>query len=898
MKVPGDVAYDAFVSYSHESDREFAPALKAGVEKFGKPWHRLRALRLFLDTASLSADPALWGAIQRALERSSWFVLLASISAAQSVWVERELAWWLEHRSPDRLLLVLTDGELTWNSDRFDEARSTALPPILRSAFRQEPRWVDSRASDPVVEVAATLRGIAKDELVGVAVREHRRTMRLARTAIAALATLLAVAVVAGIVALAQRNSAREQARIATARQLASVSTRELQDNLDVALLLAVRAQRTDPSPQTRSALLQAATASPALVRYLPAGAPVTRVAANAGRGTVVAGLQDGRVQRWSLPSGERTTVLRLAGAPNSLAVSRDGVVVAASDGTQTVIRRRDGQSLRLPARTMGLSPSGRTVVVRQGNQLDPGTIVVADVARGRVTATHSGAIGPYGRATVLVPASDDELLLMDGGYGGWERRRISDWSLEASGRLPFGAHHVRGEPSADGRFITGSNGGRPIAVARTVSNGRELTAEAPITTTRAPVLSPDGSRLAVPDSGAIYVAPVAAAGRPRAATVTLTGTGSTADDGLAFAGDGDHLVSATRDKVILWNLAQLDRLSRSLTLPVGAGCNACEGTAVAVSADGRRTAVIDGFEDRGLIQPLDGRAPTQLPELEGFGTSYTAPLWTADRLVLPLEGESVPDDLPADAVSWTAGTQDPGIAASGVAGDGRSVIVVSGRGRVDVRDAATGAVRASVPARLKSDESLESAAVHADPDLVATAFEGAVTVVDPRSGKVVGRIAGPGAVYVRYSGPWLLVQREGGGLEVWDARGTTRQRVLPGDSSYAWPPTGNRQGTLVVRPRTDNTLVLGDLGTGATLAILRTPGEFARKTGVAFSPSGTRLIAVTASGATSASSLVERDLSDPVLVRSACATAGRDLTADEWRSFVGTAPPSDLSCG
>jgi hypothetical protein len=171
VNAPGDVEYDAFVSYSHESDREFAPALTGGVEKFAKPWNRLRALRLFLDTASLSADPALWGSIEKALERSAWFVLLASTASARSPWVERELAWWLEHRSTERLLLVVTDGELAWNGNGFDELRSTALPPILRRAFPQEPRWVDTRESDPVVEVAATLRGIPKDDLVSTAVR-------------------------------------------------------------------------------------------------------------------------------------------------------------------------------------------------------------------------------------------------------------------------------------------------------------------------------------------------------------------------------------------------------------------------------------------------------------------------------------------------------------------------------------------------------------------------------------------------------------------------------------------------------------------------------------------------------------------------------------------------------
>jgi hypothetical protein len=39
-------------------------------------------------------------------------------------------------------------------------------------------------------------------------------------------------------------------------------------------------------------------------------------------------------------------------------------------------------------------------------------------------------------------------------------------------------------------------------------------------------------------------------------------------------------------------------------------------------------------------------------------------------------------------------------------------------------------------------------------------------------------------------------------------------------------------------------------------------------------------------------------DLAEDDWVRTACASAGRDLTPEEWRRFVGTAPPADLTCG
>ena len=80
------------------------------------------------------------------------------------------------------------------------------------------------RFRDSVGELAAPMRGLPKDELIGEDISQHRRTLRLARGAVALLVLLLALAVVGGIVALVQRNEAIEQKRLAQSQALAATA--------------------------------------------------------------------------------------------------------------------------------------------------------------------------------------------------------------------------------------------------------------------------------------------------------------------------------------------------------------------------------------------------------------------------------------------------------------------------------------------------------------------------------------------------------------------------------------------------------------------------------------------------------------------------------------------------
>ena len=268
----GARSYDAFISYSHAADGRLAPALQAGLQSLAKPWYRLRALRAFRDKTSLSASPELWSAIEEALSQARFFVLLASPEAAASHWVDQEVRWWRANRTHDTFLIALTDGELAWDEGLKDFDAESAIPPGLRGWSPREPLWVDLRWArderdvsmrnprfrDSVGEVAAPLHGVPKDELIGEDISQHRRTLRLARGAVAVLALLLALAVVGGIVALLQRNEAIAQKKRAQSEALSATAGQLLGSDPLLSARLSAEAVRLDQTAGSASMLRRA----------------------------------------------------------------------------------------------------------------------------------------------------------------------------------------------------------------------------------------------------------------------------------------------------------------------------------------------------------------------------------------------------------------------------------------------------------------------------------------------------------------------------------------------------------------------------------------------------------------------------------------------------------------
>ena len=281
-----DQVYDGFISYSHAADGLLAPRLQSGLQRFAKPWWKRRALRVFRDESSLSANPHLWSSITEALDGSAWFVLLLSPDAARSEWVNQEIEYWKEQRDPSRILPVVTDGHFAWEGT---DVTGYSVPDALRGVFTEEPRWVDlrfargeeqldlknPRFSAAVADIASALRGVPKDELESEEVKQHRRTIRTAWTAAALVGVLGVAATGFGIQSARNADAAERQAeiasqneataeanaataeanaeeaelnaRLAEARELAAASTANLERNPELATLLALQALDSAP---------------------------------------------------------------------------------------------------------------------------------------------------------------------------------------------------------------------------------------------------------------------------------------------------------------------------------------------------------------------------------------------------------------------------------------------------------------------------------------------------------------------------------------------------------------------------------------------------------------------------------------------------------------------------
>lgn len=917
--------FDAFISYSRSASSTLAVALRNGIERFAKPWYRLRSSRVFLDDASMSANTGLWSTIERGLTEADWFILLCSPKSAASEYVTNEIAWWLQHKSAERILMVLDEGEILWDpkAGDFDWERATAVNPALSKAFAEEPRWVDltwfeqpdglgtadPRFPERVADLAAAVRGQERDELVGENVRERRRALRLLRGGVIALSGLLVASLVATAIAVINGNAAAEQARIALARQLAAQAITLSTTDLQTASLFAVEANRLNDDAQTRAALFQLATASPALVRALPAGAQVVSTAV-AADGTVLTGDADGELELWTGDgAGHSDVVITFPDRVLGVAMSSDHAVIAGVSDTAAAVWARDhGENLDLEAAGWtGGTPSHVSV------SADGTFIAVSDQALATAIFEEVGG-GYVPRGTVPaggeVGWGDGEATIVKGS-GEWARVALSDVSIVASGWHSIPMVLTGSAVSADGRVMAGQTvAGVNYSLwylQGSVSGGgavegdpADLVATSQVSAPLDLALDDRGTRLAMLVDGAIYVAPARDPATLPEQPIVLEGAGEATPSTLSFA--GDRLVSGTGDFAFLWDLGQAGRIVTEADAPVAEPCGACGPPIVRPSPDGSRIITTDVTPNDVFVTEVATGRTVELSDPDGG--SYSGASWIADdRIVVYVSGadglrvlsgedfanveQTVPVALSQDAVALAIST-----------GADRATVLDSA-GLVQTVDLATGAVTASSAA-------LQQVWDGAAPHTFGVAPDQSTAFVSFSQSAGYADIAGNRLIY------------QGGSVDgaAYDARSVlhvfvdgTAWTVDPGSGELIDPtwaavepepsPVLSPDGQIVVTGgQTGAVSLLALDGRGAVFGRVGVPVETHRYAVSAFAPDGSALItAIQSMGERPAGTVRRLDLTREGWVGAACALAGRDLTPDEWRSYVGTEPPGDLRC-
>jgi WD40 repeat protein len=882
--------YQAFLSYSHAADGQFAPALQRGLHRLAKPWYRPPALRVFRDQTSLTATPGLWSSIERAMEQSEFFVLLASPAAAKSPWVDREVAWWRSHKPRDRLLIALTDGDLRWDHDvgAFDTTATDALPPSIHGAFTEEPKWVDFRFArtsedvslghpafrDRVADIAAPLHGVTKEELVGEDVRQQRRTIRWRNATISVLVLLTLLAALATVIALDQRSTALAQRDVADSQRLAAQATALVARQPDLALLLNLEGLRIVNTDEAWAGL-QGLLSSPVHASWELVGHSDTVIATavdDAGS-TVATASSDGTVRLWRAADGQ--PIGEPLGHGDDLlydvALSPDGTLVASagSDGitrvwpVDTTVDTFEDLTHGGSVNAVAFSPATPTIATAGSD----GYVRLWRVGEG--TFLSEVLASPPGVTDVTF--SPDGATLATAGFNG----NVRFWDAETLTPVGEPLTEHRGIVQAlafspDGALLAsgGDDGTARLWDTRTL-----LPAGEPIvhnTAVRGVAFSPDGGTLATASGMVAYMWEVVS-GEP----VSVPFAGHTDwVSSVVFAGRGTQLVTSSGDRTArVWDVAETQPIDRPSLATSNQDLAFSPDGAQLATASQRGVVVWDVATGESVVEPIPHSGPANAVAFSPDGgelasADQTIRRWRLDGTAI---GEPIEHFLDAYDLEYSP---DGGLLAS-----------AGFDGVIRLWHAHTGE-----PVRRFSEGDSGVSDIDFSPNgafLASAGLDGVTRIWDTSTGQLVGRFAAQdeAVTAVAYSPDGILVAAatNEGLIRLWDVDSGAAVSVLRGHTRWVNTVAFSPDGTLLASGSDDATARLWDVTDGRLVGSPLT-GHADSVTSVVFSPDG-RLLATG-----SVDNTVHLSITPSRWLSTACDLARRNLSAAEWRDYLGEA--------
>jgi WD40 repeat protein len=808
---------------------------------------------------------------------------------------------WLDEDREGRLVhRRLTEAAREWDTTHRD-------PALLYRGTRLAGAgdWASAHDSE-LNELEREFLSASRDTELRDMAATRKRNRRL-RILLAGALVALAGAVVGGLLALDQRNAARDIALTADAQRLGAEALTD--ERLDRALLLARTGVALEETATTRGNLFAALLRSPrAAIGFVRGSADAgIYTAAVSPDGRVLAiGQAEGTVSTFDSSSRRKLGEYRIgsaigAGLVQTVAFSPDGETLAVTglprlpNTQRLVLDLLDANTLQRRSRvvlppfpepadlvvaTPSFASDGRDVLVLQGSP-DPPTrsvLLRIDEHTGDLVGTPLRIGGapldlllPREGQRAFVTSPDDDVT-----------HEIDTGSLRVVRRHAVGGFSAALSPDGSALAVGSRDGGVRLldlrsGVVRPFARGHRATvADLAFT--------PDGRTLVSSDFGGGVIAWDVARGERSEELSAHKGPVWA----LAISPDGRTLYSAGNDgRMILWDLTRDRRLVRSFALrqefediqtPRG----------IAVSPDGETLA----FTERGgAVELLDTATLQRRRSVQAMQGFAAAVAFSPNGRLLAVGGERGSVTL-WDARTLTRAGVLRGLSATvqalAFSPDGESIAaaeVDAERPRLHVwnvrRRAVT--VRADTPA-------VTSVAFSPDSRLIALAgIDGGTEIRDVRSGRLVKSVPTEGlsrSVAFSPDGSLLAVGQFDGDGQLYSTESwTPLGRRLEAHAQRIASMEFSRDGRSLATSSADGTVLLWDVETqeaiGSPLAVV--PDTFVS---AAFSPDGARLYAVSTRRRG-----IRLETDPEAWKRHACLVSGRKLTAREWKDALPDRP-------